>query len=84
MMAVLFISRICVQYVMTAFNLKVTVKARKKCRIPNPIFEWISGTIVFNIEPYKKLLGLRRTRVDILDDWRDIIEAMENGEDSQV
>ena len=46
----------------------------------NPIFEWISGTIVFNLKPYKKLLSLRRTRVDILDDWRDIIEAMENGE----
>ncbi len=50
----------------------------------NPIFEWLSGTFVSDLAPYRKSLSLHHTRLDILNDWRDIIEAIKNGEVMEV
>lgn len=46
----------------------------------NPIFEWILFTVGYNLEPYSKILNLQSTYIDIIDDWKALIDSMEKGE----
>jgi len=47
----------------------------------NPLFEWISGTLFLNLLPYSSLLSSSQAAVqDALEDWKDIVAAIENGE----
>lgn len=50
----------------------------------NPIFEWILFTVGYDLKPYSKLLNLNSTYLDVLDDWKELIEAMEKGEVMKV
>jgi len=51
----------------------------------NPIFEWISGTLYISMEPLSFHLNKNRiAHSEVLADWRDIIEAIENGEVMKV
>jgi len=47
----------------------------------NPLFEWISGTLYLNLLPYSTLLSSSQAAMqEALEDWEDIVEAIENGE----
>ncbi len=50
----------------------------------NPIFEWIFFTVDYDLEPYSKILNLQSTYIDIIDDWKALIDAMEKGEVMKV
>jgi len=47
----------------------------------NPLFEWISGTLYLNLLPYRTLLSSSSAAVqEALEDWKDIVAAMEKGQ----
>jgi DNA-binding FadR family transcriptional regulator len=47
----------------------------------NPLFEWISGTLYLNLLPFRTLLSSSSAAVqEALEDWEDIVAAMEKGQ----
>ena len=50
----------------------------------NPIFEWILFAVGYDLEPYSKILNLQSTYIDVIDDWKTLIDAMEKGEVMKV
>ena len=55
------------------------------CLSRNPIFDWISGTLYISMEPLSFHLNKNSSaHFELLDDWGDIIEAIENGEVMKV
>jgi len=51
----------------------------------NPIFEWISGTLYISMEPLSFHLNKNEnSHSELLNDWRDIIESIENNEVMRV
>jgi len=46
----------------------------------NPLFEWIANTITESLMSYSVLLPEENSPLEMLDDWSDVIKAMENGE----
>jgi GntR family transcriptional repressor for pyruvate dehydrogenase complex len=51
----------------------------------NPLFEWISRTQYLNLQPFSSLLyGDKALHLEALEDWENIIEAIEKGEVMRV
>jgi DNA-binding FadR family transcriptional regulator len=46
----------------------------------NPLFDWIVSTLTVNMMSYRSLLVDETEPQQMLEDWQEIIEAMENGE----
>lgn len=50
----------------------------------NPVFEWVLGTILLNIGSYRQLLGDKSEPEEALEDWAEMLEALEKGEASRL